>query len=119
MPANTSPATTISSDPATSVRRRPRRSALVVSHSEIRVSPISVSVRTIPTWQRVEAERVQVEDEDDREEPVREHAEGPHQEQQPRVPVEPAQARDQAGVDGGGAVTSESTNRGGGRRGLR
>ena len=42
------PATTISAAPATSVRRRPKRSAFVVSHSEMIVSPMSVSVSTTP-----------------------------------------------------------------------
>ena len=51
--------------------------------------------------QRVEADRGQVQDEDDREEPVAEHPQRPHREQQPAVPVEPAQARDEAGIDAG------------------
>ena len=47
--ANTTPATIIRTAPATSTRRRPSRSALVVSHSEMIVSPMSVKVRTSPT----------------------------------------------------------------------
>ena len=51
--------------------------------------------------QRVEAGRGEIEDEDDREEPVAEHPQRPHREQQPAVPVEPAQAGDEAGIDCG------------------
>ena len=42
------PATTIRMAPATRTRRRPIRSAWVVSQSEISVSPTSVSVSTSP-----------------------------------------------------------------------
>ena len=51
-----------------------------------------------PDRQRVEADRRQVQDEDDRQEAVAEHPQRPHREQQPPVPVEPAQARDEAGI---------------------
>jgi hypothetical protein len=47
--AKTTPATTISPDPTTSTRRRPSRSAFVVSQSEMSVSPTRVRVRVIPT----------------------------------------------------------------------
>ena len=80
----------------------PSRSALVVSHSEMIVSPISVSVRTTPIGERIEPGRGEVEDQDDRQEPVPEHAQRPHREQQPAVPVEPAQAGHEPGVDGTG-----------------
>ena len=56
----------------------------------------------MPDRQRVEADRGEVEDEDDRQEPVAEHAQRPHREQQPPVPVEPAQARDEARDRAGG-----------------
>ena len=46
--AKAMPATIISADPTMRVRRRPNRSALVVSQSEMIVSPMSVSVRTMP-----------------------------------------------------------------------
>jgi hypothetical protein len=46
--AKTAPATTMRSDPATRTRRRPIRSARVVSQSEISVSPTSVRVRIAP-----------------------------------------------------------------------
>jgi hypothetical protein len=42
------PATTISIEPATRTCRRPIRSALVVSHSEMKVSPTRVRVRIAP-----------------------------------------------------------------------
>ena len=47
-PANTAPAAAISNAPTMSVRRRPIRSAWVVSHRLISVSPTSVSVRRTP-----------------------------------------------------------------------
>ena len=47
--AKTIPARIISAAPATRTRRRPSRSAWVVSQSEMIVSPIRVRVRTIPT----------------------------------------------------------------------
>ncbi len=46
--AKTTPATIIRTEPATRTRRRPKRSALVVSHSEMIVSPMSVRVSTMP-----------------------------------------------------------------------
>lgn len=46
--ANVTPAAAISTAPGMRVRRRPNRSARVVSHSETSVSPINVSVRSIP-----------------------------------------------------------------------
>ena len=49
--------------------------------------------------QRIEAGRGEVEDEDDGQEPVAEHAQRPHREQEPPVPVEPAEAGDEAGID--------------------
>ena len=49
--------------------------------------------------QRIEAGRREIEDEDDGQEPVAEHAQGPHREQEPPVPVEPAETGDEAGID--------------------
>ena len=46
--ANTMPAKSISAAPASNMRFRPMRSACVVIHSEISVSPISVSVSSTP-----------------------------------------------------------------------
>ncbi len=45
---NATPATTIRREPATRTRRRPIRSAFVVSQSEMIVSPTRVSVRIAP-----------------------------------------------------------------------
>ena len=95
---NASPATTIRSAPATRTRRRPKRSAWVVSQSEISVSPTSVSVSTIPIVRASSPSGVEVEDQDDGEEPVPEHAERPHREEQTAVAVEAAQARDESRV---------------------
>ena len=100
--AKTTPPTTISSAPATSTRRRPSRSALVVSHSEMIVSPIERQGQDDPDGQRVQPGRREVEDEDDREEPVAEHAQRPHREQEPPVAVEPAETGDEAGIDARG-----------------
>ena len=94
----TTPAMTIRTAPTTSTRRRPNRSACVVSHSEMNVSPTSVRVSTTPIASGVESERSEVQDEDDGEEPVAEHPQGPHREQQAAVPVEAAEARDEAGI---------------------
>ena len=53
-----------------------------------------------PDRQRVEPGRREVEDEDDRQEPVAEHAQRPHREQQPAVTVEATETGDEAGIDG-------------------
>ncbi len=46
--ANTAPAPSINSAPMMSMRLRPMRSALVVSHSEITASPASVNENSTP-----------------------------------------------------------------------
>jgi hypothetical protein len=46
---NTSPAKNISTAPRISIFRRPPRSALVVIHNEMTVSPSSVKVSSQPT----------------------------------------------------------------------
>ena len=89
LPANTIPAPTMSSDPRNSVRRRPNRSARVVSRSEIAASPSSVSAEEQPDLGPVEADRPEVQDEDDGEEAVAEHPQAPGREQQHDVAAGP------------------------------
>ena len=58
--------------------------------------------------QRVQAHRIEVQDEDDREEAVGEHPQRPKGKQRPTVPIQAAQAGDQAGIWGGGVHVRES-----------
>ena len=51
-----------------------------------------------PDRQRIEADRGEVQDQDDRQEPVAEHPERPHREQEAAVAIESAQAGDEARV---------------------
>ena len=84
--------------PATRTRRRPNRSAWVVSHSEITCRRRASASGRARSSAASRPERVEVEDEDDREEPVAEHPQRPHREQEAAVAVEPAQARDESRV---------------------
>ena len=67
-----------------------------------------------PDREWVEAERDQVEDEDDRQRAVGEHSEDPAGEQEAPVAVEASEARDQARLDGGGPVSGGLTHEVGG-----
>ena len=75
--------------PRNSVRRRPNRSARVVSRSEIAASPSSVSAEEQPDLGAVEADRLEVQHQDDREEAVAEHPQAPGREQQHDVAAGP------------------------------
>ena len=68
--------------PASRTRRRPRRSACVVSHREMAASPRSVSVSSRPISRARQADGVEVEDQHDRQQPVAEHPEAAGREQQ-------------------------------------
>ncbi len=58
--------------------------------------------------ERVEPGRGEIEDEDDREEPVAEHPQGSHREQEAAVPIEATQARDEPGIGRRGGHSRES-----------
>ena len=100
--AKASPATTIRSAPATrhattpdpvGVGGQPQRDHGVADQGEGQHQP---------DRQRVEPERDEVEDQDHREEPVPEHPQGPHPEEEPAIAIEAAEAGDETGVGTGG-----------------
>ena len=84
---NASPATSIRPAPAMSTRRRPMRSACVVSHSEMAASPSSVRVSSSPISRAGIVERREVQDQHGRQEAVAEHAQAARREQQRDVTV--------------------------------
>ena len=81
MSANTTPAKSIRPAPTISMRRRPTRSAWVVIHSEMAVSPSRVRVSSSADLRFGQADLRQVQHQHDRQEPVGEQAQHPGGEQ--------------------------------------
>ena len=79
--AKAMPAKAMSSAPTRSTRRRPNRSACVVSHREIAASPRERQPEQQPDARVSQAERGEVQHEHDRDEAVAEHPEGTRREQ--------------------------------------